>query len=1819
MHLKFQLLFLLLTLMSIFPAHADFAEPDFAFPQTVIHDADAALARADALAGDSASLVRLRALEELCVAASAVVPDSVYTIPARIAAQAAKPNNSASGRAMLLALEGAVLDDIYSAGQWDIDRVDAPLTPLPGKVSLWSRDQFRTRTYELFDSALAIGAATPLAEYRPALAGDDTALSYITTVGGFIRSLAIDNARTFGDDARERRLLDDALAATPEGSPEHVYWLYVANQNDPKGMLAAYEANSSREDARLLLYGLSHNYAEVDEDENGDDAPLVGATQRRLIALLRQSLEQFPSWPGNDNLRNSLAALTRPRCETSVASLAAPGQKLTFTVRYAFAATVRLTAYRIPDNYTCNGYEDLERQPVAAAVVVPISGEVGSSPVELTLGDTGHYIIAANVDGTVNGSTAEVTVTPVIPMSVSCGGVHYAVTANARTGAPAGGIAVDRRVRAFRAGTTRDYRLGKTDSKGLLAFDVPEEERASQSLVFTVDGHRYDFDGVFGVSHYEPNRPYRRRDAVVMTDRALYRPGDSLGYAVVAYSAEGADAAVMADKTLTVTFYDANGDSIASSTGRTDRLGRLDGTFRVPTGRLTGNYGLRVAYDGSDIAYSSVTVSDFKLPTVHIIDLTTARDEPGAGAVTLRGRVMTYSGMPVAAARIEARVSRARRWWNFFAPTEQLGTVEGTTDAEGRFTLVAPATLLTGDPKDFCAALTATTLNAETATATSNFTVGKPLVLGGDIPSKINAAGTPTVKIQAFDASGEAQSVALSWWLAAKDGSKVLDGTATSGSTFDLPLSGVPAGYYSLNAVTAEAALADTTVIKASVAVYNTATDAVPDARSPYFVPDGAVSRRDGKVKVLVGICKPAATVYLALKSDKKLLTIKPFTLRRGFHTLSVDAPDSAEGLGVELLAVYELSSFTDALHVPAPEVPALRITAESFRDRLVPGDRETWRLHIGRADAAAIGAGMIATMFNGALQALEPYATPTAPVFRAPQAYLRCATVNNTPAYLMSVVQPTRITENWGIEVPQWKYIGQMLLAGVNGLMEPRMYKSRTLASGAAMYDYAEEAAAPTEAAYDSDGGEVGGKSAAESAAGPDVKYRDGEVLQAFFMPRLTADAEGNVTIEFTVPDANGTWALRAFGWTDAMAAGAYSGEAVASKPVMVQPNLPRFLRQGDTVRLGATVYNNTDSAATVTTTVEIFNPSDGSVVTAQTFVDRIEGGASAIVNVEAAAPTDAAAVGYRVKAVAGRYGDGEQSAIPVLPSEGTVVESTEFYLNPTQEPYELTLPVQPQTSYTLQYVSNPVWTVVKALRGVSATGSNTSTAIVGRLFSTLAAARIASQCPALADAYRQWADNPSDSALVSMLSRNADLKTLLLEQTPWVQAAASQSDRMAELGRIFDREALTAAMTKNTEALANLAGASGGFAWGPWANGESEWATRTVLTTLGLANSLDMLGGRPELTELARRAYIWLQGEATKPLRPETDIDFALISSLFPTFERSEAGQALLTRTVAKVAADWRRCGTTEKAYSVLILKANGKGSVASRIVESLMQFGVVRPGQGMCFPSVDDIRSYATIIQAFAEMGAPRATLDAMRQWVTLQAQAADDLGAYNPDYVIAAVMLTGSDWTTAPQAFGLSVDGEPLGSSALERATGYTVCRLAPSGSTMRIVVQPNGATPSYGSVTAVGRRTMATVEARPGRDVSIAKRFLVSRGGEWVATDSFALGERVRVQLIVEAGRDMEYVAITDSRAAALEPVDQLPGFVWDGNIGFYRENGDSETRLFLGWLPAGTYHITYDMTANNCGRFASGIATLQSQYAPELTAHSGGTTVTVEP
>ena len=1825
MRIKSVILTTVLVIMSFFNTFgAQTDEPDFAYPQTVAADATKVLENA------ADGPTRLRALLELTCALQRVDPDTAFAMPALVQRNMDKPGLTDADRAMFTALQAKMFTDIYNSARFKYDRVDAPLEPLPADVNLWSGKQFKKKISDLYAEAAAYAEKdnASLELYKSSLEMNNNALRYIPDVRGFV---ALKNMDWMENSAEASHFAGTIAALYPEASQSWFYWQTRAT-GDRKTLLKLYKAHASEDAARYVLYALakdgSEYYVYNEEPVDGKDEPNF---EDALIVALKQSLGNFPDWYGNAALTDCLNRLTRASVNVSAPKYVAPNSECEFTVRAKYVRELTLTLDRQSDGSKAGGSDIVLRHKRSSTKTFNLGGVPDTTfTVKFPIGIPGKYDLTPHIKKGRTEKRAmspmEIEATPFMPVVVNGLGKQAVMVADFTTGAPMSDIKTSLVMKKWRSNAPTKIRaLGSTDRDGILEFTCAKHsEWPTQYLRMSYKARIYDFD-----QNLEVGGPYEggvpgNTNILIFTDRALYHPGDSIRWAAVlavdGKTIEGAD--------VTVTLRNANGEEEASENLRTDAYGRVEGTFATRKGILTGQWCITVKRgDSTHSAY--VTVSDFRLPTFTARVTSVERDVPAKGCVRISGNATTFSGMPVVNADVNITVSGAMRW-RWFAPVQQLGTLQARTDAAGNFAVDVPAEMLAKKDSngklyaDFYAAVTVTAQDGEAADTSRGFTTGKPYSLYATATKTIvDSSERAIVKFEAYNADGKEVPVALKWALVQKEGKNVkefLTGTAKAGQEKKINISKLAAGYYTLRLCAADTTLADSAE-PLTLTVYNESAGQMP-ADQFMFVPVSETSAKGGKAEILVGINAPEAYVYAIVKNGAELSQLALHKLARGFHRVAVPVSDPAEAQ-ISVVTVHNGNVASYGIRVKTPEKKIPEVKAESFRDRLTPGAGEQWRFRLLDNKGAAVkDATMIATLYNKALDELANGYWPNGFNFYKPSYNFYLDYLRNYRANCGVTESLNPRAKNY-FEWPQFRFIDNYFAGRV-------MYKMRTLgaaaptmnSSMAATDNLILEGVAEEEAAEDL-ATEIGAGSeekSTEEPAAETFEYRTGEALQAFWKPSMVADSNGNIDLTFTVPNANGTWQMKAFAWNRDCTAAQYMAQCVANKPVMVNPNLPRFLRQGDKATILATVFNNSDEQTVIASTIEIFDIATGETLQTAQSTDTVAAKGSAIVAVETVAPVDAASIGYRVRSQAGSFADGEQQLIPVLSAATAVIESTEFYLNPNEKkPFEFTVKDTENATLTLQYCQNPVWTAVKAMRGINCTESNVSTRLVGKIFSALAARKIIGGNKTIADALRQWADNPSEKALVSMLEKNDDLKRLLLDQTPWAQTAANQTQRMAALAEVLDPDKVSTVLNASTAALEKLRNADGGFAWATWSEKSSEWSTETVLTTLGIAYSLDMLHDKA-LLDMVQPAFNYLVKEFLRYDYPERDsinIGLTTIAAMMPFIKLDADAKAIIDRTDAYTVANWRKGNVGSKAWDVIMLKKSHPAE-AEAIMESIRQYGVYKSGTGLSFPSISDIRSYATIIQAYKEMNAPAEEIDRMRQWVLVQAQASDDFGAYNPDYIVAALMLTGSDWTSVPVGQNVKVDGQPVVIDKIESATGYFAQQIKATGNKVTVSVQPNGVTPSYGSVIAISRKQMKNVKARPGRDLSIEKRVLVQRGGEWVETNSFSLGERVRVQLTIVAKRSLKYVTIDDERPATFEPVDQLPGYVYDGSLAFYRENLDASTRLFIGWLGKGTYHVTYDMTANVAGSFISGIATLQSQYAPELTAHSSAARITVE-
>ncbi len=1593
------------------------------------------------------------------------------------------------------------------------------------------------------------------------------------------------------------------------------------------------------------------------------------ADLKYYCGLVGKQLAAYPSYRSNGCLENKVADLTHRHVFISLPSTVVPGATAKISITGYNTREFDLKVYKVPYSWTGDNYYRMRsgtQRTLVKTVRIKTSGTVpfcAEMDTTITFDKLGAYIVVPTfTDGTENemgNSYSFVHCTNLALQSMTYGQERWAMVVNPKTGAPVDKAAVSRMNSNSRSWTVAETYI--SDSEGVVKLTDKGGQyyakKGNDSFASPIYSSWYP--------QYDKERVYR---VCPLTDLAIYHPGDTVGWNIVSQSYLRGRARVEPSLKVRAILHNANYERIDTVEVTTDDWGRAEGSFVLPKEGLTGQFSIEFRLLDQEKSTRNMagnvyfTVSDYKLPTYYVEVTDIVRDAPDKGGVTLKGRAMTYSGFPVSSASVDLNLKSSYRspWWrNGVNGGNSFYSTDVMTDDKGDFTIELPEALLKQSPVSdpiFYAELTAVSSTGESQSTSASFTQGRPYLINSTLPGIINTSAPVNLAVTMSDLSGKNITADVRYVIRGGDNREVASGVvSTANPTADL--SGVPSGRYTFIFTPVDKTLASRFVTTSHV-LYKPSDKRCPLTDVALWVPEKNVKLTGTRrASVLLGVTGAESHVRYAVYTDSVLLKQGWIKYPAGMHRFEYDMPEGVDDVTLTLSCTSDYRNSQENVKISLAEADkSIKLSVESFRDRLTPGDNETWTFRVTDAAGRGIQAPVALDMYAKSLDNLATRRFSISPVSGQPMRYnINVTDFRRLNEILSSSYRAKPCTviglPEFFISMPPFYGVGRNVREHrimVRGLA--RTYNSAATADmkmakaeSAEMEDaVAEESmsfasmdsaspamgadAGATETTDDMDGGENGTDN---------FEYRLPETPLAFFRPTLTTDADGTLNFTFTVPNANTTWKLCAYTYNRDMEVADLTREAIASKPVMVQPNLPRFLRNGDRACVQSSVMNNTDSAQTIVSTVEIFDPASGKVIATETYEDSIAALMSAKISTWIEAPLDGNMIGYRVKSSVGRFSDGEQAIIPVLSAIEPVIETTPFYLSADTKEFSMKLPKMPKDArVTLQFCENPTWYVVTALPGIRDSKANDALSASAAIFSAAIADGVLRTDPAIAEAVRMWnSSDKSDSTLVSMLQRNSDLKTILLSSTPWVMDAQSQTERMERLALLFDAENINRTYSESVKKLESLACADGGWAWIEQYKQPSMWVTENILAMMGRLKRLGYLPDNKELKSMLDKAVGYYDAETEKVYRKDpkyTSPLFVLVRGYYPEQKMSATIKNFVSNTLGVESREWKRRGIPAKAIDAMILNDNNYPTAAKEIIASLRDFAVTKPERGMWWPSLDDmtvwsmgkISATSLVLDAFVNVVSGSADIDLIRQWLILQKEAKDWGTSVSTSDAVASILLSGSKWTRPAQGAVVRIGGKQIQPVAVDSLLGYfreDISQYKPSSA--KLTVEKSGDTPSWGAVYTQYRDRMTDIKAASCPDLSIDKvlyrRVNSDEGVKWESVDELKVGDLIQVNITIIANRDMDYVAVIDDRGACLEPVEQLPAPIYSEGICFYRENRDSYTNMFITHLPKGTYRLSYEMYVNNAGTFSAGIASAQSQYAPALSAHSSGTTLTV--
>ena len=778
-------------------------------------------------------------------------------------------------------------------------------------------------------------------------------------------------------------------------------------------------------------------------------------------------------------------------------------------------------------------------------------------------------------------------------------------------------------------------------------------------------------------------------------------------------------------------------------------------------------------------------------------------------------------------------------------------------------------------------------------------------------------------------------------------------------------------------------------------------------------------------------------------------------------------------------------------------------------------------------------------------------------------------------------------------------------------------------------------------------------------------VKARKNLAETAFFLPNLKTDKNGNLSFNFTSPEALTAWKFRLLAHNKEAVSGYLEKNVITQKELMVIPNFPRFFREKDSIIITAKVANMSNEAKTGIAQLQFFDATtmdavDVAMANTKSLKNfNISPMGSSTVSWKVYIPEGLEGIQYKIVAKAGNYSDGEESILPVLTNNILVTESMPIWVREnSKKEYifeNLKKSVSPNLKnhqFTFEYTSNPAWIAIQSLPYLMEYEHDGAEQTFARFYANALATTIISSNPKIATIFESWR---KDGKNHSKLEDNEELKSIILAETPWINDAKSEEEKKKNMALLFDLEKMKSSQDATFDKLKKKQTASGGFPW--FEGGEpSEYITRHIVAGLGhlskLSNTADSTA---KIKQIASKAIPFIDEKfltdyqaknqntqsTTKLIwnNPYSDLHYLYSRSFYlESYPLSDSLQTATKQYIEIIKTNWLNYSLYEKGLAALTLHRFGEKIVAKKIIESLKETASTNEDWGMYWIANKagwywyqaPIETQALLIEAFAEVTNDNKSVDAMKVWLLNNKQTKNWPTTKSTTEAVYALLLQGSDWLSVKDNTVIKIGDEKILTKKLnehqkEAETGYIKLnwKAAEINKGMAIVSINNKASvPAYGGVYWQYFEDLEKVKSDNKNSLSITKELYLKKdnkkGSELTkVTGDLTIGDLVTVRLIISTKEDMEFVHLKDMRASCFEPVDVLSSYQYRDNLGFYKSTKDAATHFFFDKINKGTYVLEYDIRVNNKGSFSNGITTIQCMYAPEFTSHSNGIQVKV--
>ncbi|MGQ0739214.1 MAG: alpha-2-macroglobulin family protein [Bacteroidota bacterium] len=1047
---------------------------------------------------------------------------------------------------------------------------------------------------------------------------------------------------------------------------------------------------------------------------------------------------------------------------------------------------------------------------------------------------------------------------------------------------------------------------------------------------------------------------------------------------------------------------------------------------------------------------------------------------------------------------------------------------------------------------------------------------------------------------------------------------------------------------------------------------------------------------------------QPATSNYsfLTLSNQKKSFSFDATEKDRGGY-----------GVGWMFIKHNRLYQLSQVISVPWTNKD-LAVEYATYRDKTLPGSEEKWKVKITGYKKEKVAAEMLASMYDASLDQFYPHGWSEPSIW--PTNYNRRTWSGSQNFNQLQSQQKYLSDEQSKYVDKRYDYLFNANEQSISSFLTGKVSGVQVDAAGAPptaeekngenvtlmrlpkpVYKDEEEAERAKKAGNvlpDSDGDGITDQFDTENNSnkqGSEVKIRKNFNETAFFFPDLKTDSSGAIEFSFTMPEALTKWKFMAMAHTKEAAFGSSTKEIVTQKELMVQPNAPRFMREGDKMEFSSKVVNLTDKEITGTAEFQLFDaetnePVDGrfrNMVPNQYFT--VAAGQSELVKFPIEVPYQFnKALVWRIVAKAslsghgegkGEVSDGEENAMPVLTNRMLVTETMPLPMRGTgTKNFSFDKLLKSGGSETLQhyaltleYTSNPAWYAVQALPYLMEYPYECAEQTWNRYYANSLATYIANSSPKIKQVFEKWKIKDT-AALMSNLQKNQELKVVLLEETPWVLQAKNEAEQKRNIALLFDMLKMSEQLGSSYDKLKQMQSSNGGFVWfsgGP----DDRYITQYIVTGIGHLLKLNAVasGQANKLKAILQTAIPYLDRKIKEDyddlIKYKTNLktytpgytatQYLYMRSFFPDYQIATASKTAYDYFRGRAQQTWVGQSKYMQGMIALTMHRTADAKTPAAILKSLRETSITNDEMGMYWKEQRNgwfwyeapIETHSLLIEAFQEAGKDTKTVDDLRTWLLKNKQTNNWKTTKATAEACYALLLQG----TAPIATG-GLSNEPmveikLGSTTIkstdagqEAGTGYFKKTIDGSKVTSQmgnisVKVEDTQNPPAGGRGAAswggvywqyfedLDKITTASTPLKLSKKLFVEKNTdrgpvitPVNEGG------TIKVGDKIKVRVELRVDRDMEYVHMKDMRASALEPVNVLSQYKWQGGLGYYEITKDASTNFFFSYLRKGTYVFEYTLFATHTGNFSNGITTIQCMYAPEFSSHSEGVRLNVE-